>query len=59
VALARSNTYLHTYRVTNAKNPNRDMVTGYLVPNPGAFFNPVPAINDVLEPSSGGNEKQV
>lgn len=58
VALARSNTYLHTYRVTNAKNPNRDMVTGYLAPNPGAFFNPVPAINDVLEPSSGGNEKQ-
>lgn len=58
VALARSNTYLHTYRVTNAKNPNRDMVTGYLVPNPGAFFNPVPGVNDVLAPSSGGNEKR-
>ncbi len=55
VVLARANTYLHSYRVTNAKNPNRDMVTGYLVPNPGAFFNPVPGVNDVLAPSSGGS----
>lgn len=55
VGLARPNSYLHTYRVSNAKNPARDMVTGYLVTRPELFFNPVPPVNDVLA-RPGGHE---
>lgn len=43
------NSYLHPYRVTNAKNVTREIVTGYLAPHPEVFFNPVPAPNEVLE----------
>jgi hypothetical protein len=49
VALASKQTYLHVYRVPGAKNPNRDRLTGYLVPNTAALFNPVPEINTLLE----------
>ena len=53
VAKAKPNSFLHTYRITNAKNPDRSLVTGYLVPNPSDFFAPVPEANVHLE-SIGG-----
>jgi hypothetical protein len=49
VALASKHTYLHVYRAPGAKNPHRDMMTGYLVPNTPTLFNPVPEINLLLE----------
>jgi integrating conjugative element relaxase (TIGR03760 family) len=54
VAKAKPNSFLHTYRITNAKNPDRSLVTGYLVPNPGDFFAPIPEANVHLE-SIGGD----
>lgn len=53
VAKNRPNSFLHYYRIMNAKNPERSLVTGYLVPNPRVFFNPVPEANTHLEASAG------
>lgn len=53
VSKNKPNSYLHHYRILNAKNPERSLVTGYLVPNPQDFFNPVPEPNAHLESSSG------
>jgi integrating conjugative element relaxase (TIGR03760 family) len=43
-------TYLHYYRIENARNPERAMIACYLVPNPRQFFNPVPDPNEHLSP---------
>lgn len=53
VSKNKPNSYLHHYRILNAKNPERSLVTGYLVPNPQDFFSPIPEPNAHLESSSG------
>lgn len=55
VAKNRPNSFLHYYRITNAKNADRSLVTGYLVTNPGLFFRDVPEANAHLEASAGNN----
>ena len=53
VAKNQPNSFLHHYRITNAKNPERSLVTGYLVPDPSALFTSVPEPNTHLEASAG------
>lgn len=53
VAKNKPNSFLHNYRITNAKNPERSLVTGYLVADPGLFFRDMPEANPHLEASAG------